>query len=423
LPLLRAMFAKELRNLTDGQLLGRFLTEGDEAAFALLIRRHGAMVLGVCRRILGNIPDAEDAFQAVFVVLLRKAGALTSRSGIGGWLHLVARMTASKAKAAAGIRQAKERNAARPEVHHEESRNDWLPDLDEEIARLPEKYRQALVLCDLEGKTRHEAALQLRWPEGTVAGRLARARALLAERLLRRVHLDSRVLPEPLAKTTNAPLPLALFETTLESVTRLAAQTPTAQFVLAEPVRALAKGVIRSMFWNKMKIVATVLVAAVGLAGVGGKTVQILAEQLRAQTLEKTPNDQVSEPAQGVEPAGRPQEKEQRAPEARMREEALLKAAKESYEARVQLLHNFIIGSVDQVIPWSVRWLNAQLRLADTRNDKLTAYEQHLKRMKDIEHLIQQRVDQGTIERGAFSQFHYYRLEAEIWLDDAKRAK
>src|SRR5207248_667427 len=128
----------------------------------------------------------EDAFQATFLVLVRKAGTLAARAVLGDWLHGVARRTALAARREAARRRAKERARARPEVQGEEARDDRLPLLDEELARLPEKYRLPLVLCDLEGRTRRETAGLLGWPEGTVAGRLARGRALLARRLARR---------------------------------------------------------------------------------------------------------------------------------------------------------------------------------------------------------------------------------------------
>src|SRR5262245_19364128 len=184
-PPLAALTRAVGRDLTDGQLLHRFLAHRDEAAFAALVDRHGPMVQGVCRRALGNTADADDAFQAAFLVLVRKATALAGRPVLGDWLHGVARRTALKARTRAARRRAKERTSAGPAQTPEDPRNDWLPLLDCELVRLPEKYRQAIVLCDLEGRTRDEAARQLGWPPGTVAGRLARGRALLARRLLR----------------------------------------------------------------------------------------------------------------------------------------------------------------------------------------------------------------------------------------------
>src|SRR5436305_15255081 len=159
---------------TDAELLGRFAARRDEAAFAALLRRHGPMVLGACRRVLGNHADAEDAFQATFLVLVKKAASLTRRAALGGWLHGVARRTALCARRAGARRRAKEQARARPDAQGEAVQDDWLPLLDEEVGRLPEHYRLPIVLCDLEGKTRKEAAARLGWPPGTVAGRLAR---------------------------------------------------------------------------------------------------------------------------------------------------------------------------------------------------------------------------------------------------------
>jgi RNA polymerase sigma factor (sigma-70 family) len=170
----------------DGDLLARFLRHRDEAAFAALVRRHGPMVLAVCRRILVGAADAEDAFQATFLVLVRNAAALASRPTLGDWLHGVARRTALKARVMAARRRDRERAAARLGEQAGGERNDWLGWLDEEVGRLPARYRRPVVLCDLEGLSRREAARVLGWPEGTVAGYLARGRELLGRRLLRR---------------------------------------------------------------------------------------------------------------------------------------------------------------------------------------------------------------------------------------------
>jgi RNA polymerase sigma-70 factor (ECF subfamily) len=176
----RAMLRRELASLTDGQLLGHYIEQRDEAAFEALVRRHGPMVLGVCRRILGNVHDAEDAFQAAFLVLVRKAGSVVPREMIANWLHGVARQTAVKARAVSARRYRREQAFAElPDAaaSQDEPEADWQGLLDEELSRLPEKYRAPIVLCDLEGKTRKDAARQLGWPEGTVSGRLSRARS------------------------------------------------------------------------------------------------------------------------------------------------------------------------------------------------------------------------------------------------------
>ena len=146
------------------------------------------MVMGVCRRVLGNHPDAEDAFQAAFLVLVRKAGVIASRELLAGWLYGVAYNTALKARSAAARRRRKERQATAMHTADAETTkpdNDWLPLLDRELNGLPEKYRLPIVLCELQGKSHKEAAGVLGCPIGTLSGRLSRGRAMLARRLVR----------------------------------------------------------------------------------------------------------------------------------------------------------------------------------------------------------------------------------------------
>src|SRR5262245_55968066 len=174
---------------TDGQLLEGFVSRRDDAALTALVRRHAALVWSVCRRVLSNYHDAEDAFQATFLVLVRRADSIRPREMVANWLYGVARQTALRARATAASRGERERQVADtpdPTAAAREARCDLHADLDEELQRLPNKYRAVLVLCDLEDMTRPEAARQLAVPEGTVAGRLARARAMLAKRLTRR---------------------------------------------------------------------------------------------------------------------------------------------------------------------------------------------------------------------------------------------
>jgi len=167
---------------SDQELLERFLRSREQTAFATLVGRHGPRVLGVCRRVLGR---ADDAFQATFLVLVRKASAIRPGGRVGNWLYGVACRTAREARRLAMRRRAKEAKAIPPKEAPEDGWTELRPLLDREIARLPDKYRAVLVLCDLEGKGRKEAAEQLHLPEGTVASRQARARAMLAKRLAR----------------------------------------------------------------------------------------------------------------------------------------------------------------------------------------------------------------------------------------------
>ena len=204
----------------DGQLLERFLDRPDDSAFEELLRRHGPMVLGVCRRILGPGPDAEDAFQATFLVLVRKAASVKPRDMVGNWLHGVAQRTALEARARAARRRARELPMdplPEPETPPEKIWHELQPLLDREVGRLPEKYRAPVVLCDLEGKTQKEAARQLGWPEGTVSGRLFRARSLLAKRLRHHgLTLSAGSLAVLLTKSTAAAsVPAILTQSTL----------------------------------------------------------------------------------------------------------------------------------------------------------------------------------------------------------------
>src|SRR5262245_1560586 len=182
----KAALREEVGAMTDGQLLERFLTHRDEVAFEVLLRRHGPMVLGVCRRVLRNAHDAEDAFQATFLVLVRKAASLRRPELVGNWLYGAACRAALEAKAAR--RRSRPRQfKATPELEAPaDVREDLRAVLDQELSCLPDKYRVPLVLCDLEARTRREVARQLGIPEGTLSSRLTTARRKLAQRLTRR---------------------------------------------------------------------------------------------------------------------------------------------------------------------------------------------------------------------------------------------
>ncbi len=178
---------------TDGQLLERFVARGDEVAFQALLDRHGAMVLGVCRAVLGDPHEAQDACQATFLVLLRHARSIRRTDSVAAWLHGVARRVAARAKRQAARRRVvgvrRDRTRSRPGMPDSE----WL-ELHDEIERLPEKYRSPIVLCGLESYTHEEAARQLGWPVGTVKVRLMRGRNRLRDRLIRRGFVPSALL-------------------------------------------------------------------------------------------------------------------------------------------------------------------------------------------------------------------------------------
>jgi RNA polymerase sigma factor (sigma-70 family) len=274
--------AQKLEQLTDGQLLERYLSRQEEAAFAVLVRRHGPMVLGVCRRLLQDAHAAEDAFQATFLVLFRRARALDQRGSLANWLYTVAYHVALKARADAAHRRQRERQVGemgQVESHPEEVWRDLQPVLDEELSFLPDKYRTPIVLCYLQGKTNEEAARQLGWPIGTVKGRLSRAREILRTRLARRgITLSTGLLGVVLAEHASAAVPGLLVHSTIQTIGLLSAGKAIAGSAAA-PAAALAEGVLKAMFATKLQI-ATGLVLTVGVLGVGAGT---LSSRLLAQ--------------------------------------------------------------------------------------------------------------------------------------------
>ncbi len=242
----------------DGYLLERFIRERDEPAFAELVRRHGPMVLGVCRRVLDNPHDAEDCFQAAFMVLVRKAETIRPASMVGNWLYGVAYRTALEARKLAARRriiEKKKSEQAHADLASGESPGakwqEMRPVLDRELSRLPERYRCILVACDLEGKTRRAAAEQFDLPEGTVASRLARARRLLAKRLGRYASISAGALGMLLSAEAAAPVPPSLVVATARSAVQLADGKP-APGTLSPYVAALCDAVVSSMQWTKL---------------------------------------------------------------------------------------------------------------------------------------------------------------------------
>jgi RNA polymerase sigma factor (sigma-70 family) len=269
---LEALWASgTLIGLSDAQLLARFSEARDtrgEAAFRELIDRHAAMVMGVCRHILRSPHDADDAFQATFLVLVKKARSIRVHESLGPWLHGVAYRTALRARAqTARYRQADSEPADAGSTQGEHVfQLDARPVLHEELGRLPDKYRAPIVLCHLEGKSHEEAARLLDWPVGTVSGRLSRGRQLLKSRLQRRGLSASSLLLPGAWHELSSPVSISLIEATAVNAIRFAA----AQTVPAS-ILALTRGVLRTMLLNKTKTVAIAvfLIGAVsGSAGV-----------------------------------------------------------------------------------------------------------------------------------------------------------
>ena len=253
----------------DRELLERFVRHRDEAAFAALVRRHGPMVLAVCRRVLGDAHDAEDACQAAFLVLARRAASIRRKEAVGAWLHGVAYRVACNLKRQVARRHAREGAVLVEPVADgpEPSWREVLAVLDEELGRLPERFRAPLLLCYLEGKTRDEAAQALGWSPGTLRGRLERGREMLRARLTRRgLTLSAALLVALLAQhAARAALPAALAGRIIEAGPPWAAGRAAAGLIPPRAV-ALAKGVVHTMLLTRLKIAAAV-VLVVGLVG------------------------------------------------------------------------------------------------------------------------------------------------------------
>jgi RNA polymerase sigma factor (sigma-70 family) len=278
---LRGVLARlDTVGLTDADLWERYVQERDEAAFETLVRRHGPMVMGVCRRILRNEQDAEDAFQATFLVLVRRAASLRSPSTIANWLHGVAYRTALEARSAAARRRARETTVLPRTVMPEDPWAELWPVLDQELGRLAEKYRTVVVLCDLEGKTRKEVAHQLGWAEGTVASRLARARSILAKRLACRGFTGALVATALAGGAASACAPAGLVASRVTAVCLSAAEGASAKALLSAKVIALTEGVVRSMFLTKVKnAIAVLLILGITALGTRGLISRTLATE------------------------------------------------------------------------------------------------------------------------------------------------
>jgi RNA polymerase sigma factor (sigma-70 family) len=256
----------------DRELLERFVRQRDEAAFAALVRRHGAMVLGVCRRVLPHVHDAEDACQATFLVLARKSASIRKKDSLGCWLHGVAYRVASALKRDIARRRSREQPAVGdpPVVLPDLAWREVRAVLDEELGRLPERFRAPLLLCYLEGKTRDEAAQELGWSLGTLRGRLERGRDLLRARLTRRgLGLSGALLAALLTEQAASAAPAAtLVVSTVQAALSIAAGQVPGTGVVSARVAGLVNEMMRALTMTKVRT-ATAGFLAIGLLGLG----------------------------------------------------------------------------------------------------------------------------------------------------------
>jgi RNA polymerase sigma factor (sigma-70 family) len=422
--------------LSEWQLLERYALRRDEAAFAALVARHAPMVLGVCRRVLHDPEDVEDAFQATFLVLVRKAKVLRPHDAVGHWLYGVAYRVALRARSEAARRRSRERPAVGIEnvadlTDKEPPDVDLVPILDEELKRLPASYRAAIVLCYLEGLTHEEAAGQLGWPVGTVKGRLARARALLRDRLSRRgLALTSGGVAALLSREAGAAVPAGW----VDAVVKVAAGEAAGGLVSAAAV-ALAEGVSWAMFLKPWKIAASALaVLAAITAGAGA-----LAQKTGANG---NPVADPTRPTVPVVPAeGPPRATEEAAPAPTPAQpgadleaptpaqpgadlEAPKPADQFPFGSDVRTgfrlaFESYRMGRLDEetVHLWSRRLADAEAEAAGPTG-RLKAAKGHLKRMEDLEQLARVRANEGPVRPSdvpplAHLNARFYREQAE----------
>jgi RNA polymerase sigma factor (sigma-70 family) len=375
----RTIGLREAQELTDADLLWRFAHDHDEPAFATLMHRHGPLVLGVCLRVLHDPHDADDAFQATFFVLARKAGSIGQPDRLANWLYGVALRVAKKAHAAAARRRALQQQVSDVPAAEPSRDDDWADlrqVLDDEVQRLPEKFRLPILLCYLEGRTREEAAQQLGWSAGAVKGMLERARELLRSRLTRRgVTLSAVALAGLLSEEAqSAAVPAALGDSTIKAALLFAA----GKAAPAGTAAALAEGVLRAMGISRLKVTVAALLALV-LVGTGAG---VLA-------LGRTPRE--PDVPKKAEPAPRADEK---AEQLKRQASARLDLARDAYEL-YWLRYQNGLESEQTVNLWSRRWLQAQLDSSDKKADRDAALAAHVKRLEKVDEIARARLDLG----------------------------
>lgn len=395
---------------SDAQLLERFIGERDEAAFASLMRRHGPLVWNVCRRVLVEEHAAEDAFQATFLVLVRKARSVSKRESVRSWLYGVALRVALRARQREGLRRVREQSTPprQADTAAEADWDDMRSILDEEIQRLPEKYRLPIILCYLEGQTNDEAARQLNCPRGTIATRLARAREQLRSRLVRRgLTLSTGALTALLADNAmSAALSPLLFAQTTKGV--LAG-------TVSVSITTLTEGALHTMFVTKMKTALSAVLALIVVGGAGVSTYYLRAqapapkqEDVRQSAVKALADLGLDKPPTLMEKL-LDKRREMAAQEMRIRYE--------KYRAGAQ------DATLDLALAGSKRLRKAELELSKNQADRLAAHEKHLKLMKEIVKICQAKYTVGRISLADYSQAEYERMDAEIELEREKARK
>jgi RNA polymerase sigma factor (sigma-70 family) len=451
-----------LSGFSDFDLLTRFVADRDALAFETLVVRHGPMVLGICRRMLNDPSEADDAFQATFLVLLRRAGSLGPGDVLPAWLHGVAVRVAKQARAVAARRARRERTGMiveAPTSGDDPVDRELGRILDEEIHRLPLKYRAPVVLCYLEGMTHEEAAQRLQWPVGSVKGRLSRARTLLQSRLTRRgVACGAALGGLTLSSTALAMVPDSLLASTCRAA-GLLGSGPLAPAILSTSVSGLLEGALSAMFMHKVRMFGLAFLASgLFLSGAGvmvrnrtalaspqpekaAAGVEQKKDAPRSETSSeflagamKPPEGQGPEvekpagPPAPVRPSNEASGSSSHSGSARLTDpgsilrDQLFPAARRLYlEAKEAYERGH--GSIDRAYHASRLLMDTERGLAETPADRRKSIEAHRQRMRDLAR-VEKRTRSGEADEAIKAEAHAYVVEADLLLtqDDVERA-
>jgi len=415
--------------LSEEQLLDRFATARDESAFEALVERHGPMVLGVCRQFLRDPNDVDDAFQATFLVLVRKAGSLRQKDLLGNWLYGVACRVALRSRTV-GIRRhtrvalseqveglAGNGGSCRSEpVSESVLRDEEGPLVHEEVNHLPRKYRTPIVLCYFEGLTHDQAAARLGWPVGTVKGRLSRARDLLRTRLSRRgVAVSSAALTAHLAGAElKASVPASLSHLTLNAALAVVAQggaAITASSAVSLPVASLTEGVVQTMILSQIKSIVIPVLVAAGVLTTGASVIAFQFGGGSSKPEQSRPHDR---------PAGATTKVTNPTP-----------AGSAAIQGEVQIIRQILddpqkesatgrLNDPESYHTWSLRLLEAEKRETPANSPPTEAYEGHVQRMTRMLQTAENLARVGQQTSYDIARWKYFAGEAERMLDEAK---
>ncbi len=418
--------------LSEEQLLDRFAASRDESAFEALVERHGPMVLGVCRQFLRDPNDVDDAFQATFLVLVRKAGSLRQKDLLGNWLYGVASKVALRSRTV-GIRRqmrvslseqveglAANRGSSRSEpVSEAVLRDEECPLVHEEVNRLPRKYRTPIVLCYFEGLTHDQAAAKLGWPVGTVKGRLSRARDLLRTRLSRRgVEVSSAALAAYLTGAElRASVPASLTHLTLNAALAVVAQGSaaiTASSAVSLPVASLTEGVVQTMVLSQVKSIVIPLLVAAGVLTTGASVVAFQFGGFSGYPEDPVQNRPHGSPASASRKATAP------TPASSSPAQGEVQIARQILDDLQNQTRVRELNDPETYHTWSLRLLEAEKREASENSPPIGAYETHVHRMTRMLQLAENRAKTGQQSSYDVARWKYFAKEAERMLDEAK---